>query len=88
MRPRPATAALVKQNDTIVFRVEIAAHCWTASTTGPTMEHNNRHAVGVATLFNIDAMALSYVQHPLVIGVNGWMQIFHRGLLIAVFVHY
>jgi hypothetical protein len=51
-------------------RVKIAAHRRAAPAPRPAVQHHNRHALGVAALLNIDAMALPNVNHALIEGFD------------------
>jgi hypothetical protein len=70
MGARAATTALVKQHDPVMQRVKIAPHRRAAPAPWPAVQDQNRHALGVAALFNVDAMALPNVDHALIEGFD------------------
>ena len=63
-------AALIKQDDPVARRIMALAQKWRNPAPRPAVQHHNRHALGVAALFNIDAMALPNVDHPLIEGFD------------------
>ena len=70
MGARTATSALVKQHDPVMQRIKIAPHRRAAPAPRPTVQHQNWRALGVAALFNIDAMPLPNINHALIEGFD------------------
>jgi hypothetical protein len=70
MRARAATATLVKQDNPENRGVKIATHCGAASAPRPAMQHDNRYSIRVASLFHINAVAITHIHHPLVKRIN------------------
>jgi hypothetical protein len=81
MGARPPAAALIKQDDAIDIGVKVAAHGRAASTARATMQHDNRYPVSLATLFNINAVPVTNLQHPLIEGIDRRIKMRHRALL-------
>ena len=85
--PRPATTALIEEDHPKRFGVEIAPHRRAASTAGAAMQDDNRRALGIAALFDIDLMAIAHIQHPLIEGINRRVEIGACALLAGELVH-
>ena len=66
MRARPATAALVKQDDAVDRGVEVAAHRRRAAAARPAVEDDDGDAIGPPALFHIDAVTIAHVDHALI----------------------
>ena len=54
---------------------------------GAAMQDDNRRALGIAALFDIDLMAIAHIQHPLIVRVDRRIQELHCALLIRVSIH-
>ena len=75
MRPGPATAALVKQDDPVHGWVKIAAHGGATSTPRTAMQNNNSNPVRPPALLDMDPVPIPHFQHALVKGVDGRVKI-------------
>ena len=51
-------------------RVEIAPHRGGTAAARPAMQHDDGRALRVAALFDIDAMPVAHIQHPLIEGFD------------------
>ena len=71
--PRPTAAPLIKQDHAIHFGIEIAPHGGAASAPRTAVQNQNRDAVRVSALFDIDRMAITDIEHPLVKGSQAWI---------------
>ena len=81
MRARTATATLIEQDNAIDAGIKVSAHCGAAASARPTMQHQNRHAVGIAALFDIDQMSVAHINHPLIEGIDRRIKIIDCALL-------
>jgi hypothetical protein len=71
MGPRPPAAPLIEQNNPVHRRIKIPPHRRAAPTTRPAMHDQNRHPIGVATLFKINPVPAPNLQHLLIKRVKG-----------------
>jgi hypothetical protein len=76
-----ATAALIEQDHAEGGGVKVAAHGGAASATGSAMQHDDGDAVGVAALFDIDAMPIAHVDNPLIERIDRRVEEFDCALL-------
>jgi hypothetical protein len=77
----PTAAALVEQNNTIYRRVEIPSHRRAATAARTPVQHQNGHPLGVAALFDIDAVSVAHIDHPLIEGIDRRVKKFDCALL-------
>ena len=68
---RPATAALVKQNDPVHRRIKVTAHRGATSAARTAMQHHNRNAVRPPALFHVNTVPVAHIQHPLIKRIDG-----------------
>jgi hypothetical protein len=81
MRARAATPALIEQHDAVNIGVKISAHCGAAPAPWAAMQHQHGHAIGAATLFDINALAFAHIHHALIERVDRRIKIFNCALL-------
>jgi hypothetical protein len=81
MRTRPAAATLIKQDHPKDRRVEIAAHRRAAPTPWTAMQDDDRDAVGISALFDIDAVAIGHDDDALIERVDRRIEKFDCALL-------
>ena len=81
MRPRPPAPALVEQDHAIHCRIEIAPHRRAASAPRTAMQHHHGYSLRIATLFDINAVPVTHVDHPLIERVDRRVQKFDCALL-------
>ena len=79
--PRAAATALIKQHNAVNCRIKIAPHRWAAPTARAAVQDQDRNALRVATLLDIDAVAIAHIHHALVEGVDRRVKIFNCALL-------
>ena len=66
MRARPATPTLIKQDDPVVRRVEVAPHCRGRAAAGTAVQDHNRRPIRVAALLHVDLVPIANTHHPLI----------------------
>jgi hypothetical protein len=81
MGARAPAAALIEQHHAKHRRVKIPPHRRAAPAPRPAMQHQNRHAIGAAALFDIDAVAIAHIHHALIEGFDRRIKIFNCALL-------
>ena len=69
-----ATAPLIKQDDVVMTGIEISPHRGAAPAPRPAMQDQHRHTVGIAALFDIDAVAVTHIEDLLIERVDRRIQ--------------
>ena len=68
-----ATAAsLIEQDSSADLGVKKLAVFWTAAAARPTMQKNNRNALGISTLFEIHLVSVLLRKQPMMKRCDGW----------------
>ena len=81
MWPRAAAAALIEQHNAVDGRVEIPPHRRRTAASRPAMQHQHRHPLGIATLLDIDTVAVAHINDPLIERINRRVKIIDCALL-------
>jgi hypothetical protein len=61
---------LIKQYYAKNFRIKVAAHCRTTPTARAAMKNDNGYTVSTSTLFNVNFVAITNVEHALIKRLN------------------
>ena len=74
MRGRTAASALVEQDDAIALRVVQTAHGRCDAAAGAAMDHDDRLAVRVAALLDMDSMQRRNLKHLFLERLDFWIK--------------
>src|ERR1700728_4639509 len=81
MRPAATAPSLVDEHDPVRVGIEEPAHGGVAPRARPAVQDDNGGAVGAAALLPKDALAVTDIEQPLLVGVDGGIQRGHCGML-------
>jgi hypothetical protein len=74
MRRAAPASALVEQDDPVAIRIEVLASARLASPAGAAVHEQGGFAVGVAAGLPVHAVAVTHVEHPVVVRVDRRVQ--------------
>lgn len=65
-------AALIEQDSSADLGVKKLPVFWAAAAARPTMQKNNRNALGISALFKINGVAILLWKQPMMKRCDGW----------------